>query len=94
MRVRYEGGRDRLQVLVKNEGDAELAVSLADNAYEGAGREYRVAAGEERAEVWDVARSDGWYDLSVKCGGDAGFVRRFAGHVEDGRPSRSDPANG
>ena len=70
-RVRYEAGWDRLQVVVKNEGAGELTVSVVDNAYGGEGREYRVSGGSEWMTVWDVARSDGWYDLSVKCGGDA-----------------------
>src|SRR5262249_40119759 len=34
----------------------------------------------------------GWYDLSVKANGDEGFLRRVAGHLENGRDSVSDPA--
>jgi phospholipase C len=38
--------------------------------------------------------TQGWYDVTVTSGADAAFVRRLAGHVEDGRPSVSDPALG
>lgn len=31
----------------------------------------------------------GWYDASVTVPGQAGFARRFAGHIEDGQPSRT-----
>jgi phospholipase C len=40
----------------------------------------------------DVSASHHWYDLFVT--GDKGFVGRFAGHVETGKPSWSDPAMG
>lgn len=33
-----------------------------------------------------------WYDLTVLSDHDAAFERRFAGHVENGRPGVSDPA--
>jgi phospholipase C len=36
----------------------------------------------------------GWYDLTVTSSSDPAFVRTLAGHVEDGRPSCSDPALG
>jgi phospholipase C len=44
------------------------------------------------------AHADGhhgtWYDLTVTVAGDATFVRQFAGRVETGQPSISDPAIG
>ncbi|UXU89508.1 hypothetical protein [Burkholderia sp. S-53] len=33
-----------------------------------------------------------WYDVTVSDGANGTFSRRFAGHVENGRPSYSDPA--
>ena len=43
-------------------------------------------------EGWVLASSHHWYDLTVTSGDDASFSRRLAGHVENGRPSISDPA--
>ncbi|WP_139052514.1 phospholipase domain-containing protein, partial [Xanthomonas cannabis] len=40
-----------------------------------------------------LAASDHWYDVVVEQPG-AAFRRRLAGHLETGRPSRSDPALG
>jgi len=40
----------------------------------------------------DLAASRRWYDLTVTSEADATFLRRFAGHVENGRPGVSDPA--
>ncbi|MGF6886274.1 phospholipase C [Nocardia sp. GAS34] len=36
-----------------------------------------------------VPASDGWYDVTVTGTGDNSWFRRFAGHLEDGRPSRT-----
>ncbi|WP_010508092.1 phosphocholine-specific phospholipase C [Komagataeibacter europaeus] len=43
---------------------------------------------------WNLAASDHWYDLRLTCGGHPHFVARLAGHMETGRPSRSDPRLG
>ncbi|MEO8300550.1 MAG: phospholipase C, phosphocholine-specific [Rhizomicrobium sp.] len=39
---------------------------------------------------WDVSKSGNWYDLTVTAA--SGFVRRFAGRLETGKDSVSDPA--
>ena len=39
-------------------------------------------------------RSANWYDFTVTVKGQEGFSRRFAGRVENGRDSYSDPALG
>ena len=33
--------------------------------------------------------SRGWYDLAASVAGDSAYLRRFAGHIEDGRPGIS-----
>jgi len=38
--------------------------------------------------------SYGWYDVAVRAEGDGDFLRRAAGHLENGRDSASDPAFG
>ena len=53
-----------------------------------------VPAGASRDHVRPVSSSFGWYDLSVVTDADPGFLRRLAGHLENGRDSVSDPAFG
>jgi phospholipase C len=43
---------------------------------------------------WSLGRTRGWYDLVVTVQGDPDFEYRFAGHVENGKPSISDPGMG
>ena len=39
-----------------------------------------------------LGASGGWYDFSVRVNGQADFSRRFAGRMETGADSTSDPA--
>ncbi|HWA29919.1 MAG TPA: phospholipase C, phosphocholine-specific [Rhizomicrobium sp.] len=67
---------------------------------------YPVARGERRKRlsaiaprqsnkiVWNLAASDHWYSLAVTAEGLPDFLRRFAGHAETGRASRTDPGIG
>jgi phospholipase C len=43
---------------------------------------------------WDVDSTGGWYDFRVTSSADDLFSRRFAGRIESGRPSVSDPGMG
>jgi phospholipase C len=53
-----------------------------------------VPAGQDRVRHWSLNRSARWYDITVEAPGLPGFGRRFAGRVETGRDSLSDPAMG
>jgi phospholipase C len=41
-----------------------------------------------------LERTRGWYDLVVTVQGDPEFAYRYAGHLETGEPSISDPGMG
>ena len=82
-----EGDGPSLRVC--NRSEATVAVTLTDMAY---GRPARIMTVEARgvaAMPLDVQGSHGWYDLRL---GTEGETVRLAGHIEDGRPSFSDPA--
>jgi phospholipase C len=40
----------------------------------------------------ETGKGHRWYDLTVTSHASSTFLRRFAGHVENGRPGVSDPA--
>jgi phospholipase C len=61
-------------------------VTVAD-AYTGRSRTYSLRPGHTLVHELDLHHS--WYDVTVRGGG---FLGRFAGHLETGRPSVSDPA--
>jgi phospholipase C len=53
-----------------------------------------VAGGSSVDLHWELATSGRWYDFAVSCDADTSYHRRFAGHVETGKDSISDPAMG
>lgn len=72
---------------------AGAALRLAWNAYGYAEVAQPVAAGGTAISL-PLARSHGWYDFTVTVGGFAEYSRRYAGRIETGRPSRTDPSMG
>ncbi|MDE8651012.1 phosphocholine-specific phospholipase C [Novosphingobium album (ex Liu et al. 2023)] len=89
---------DAAELRLENRGAAPLTFHIAlGDAYPapaGRNREVIVAPGETVADLWRLAKSDNWYDLSVTPGSDEGALWHYAGKVENGRPGRTDPAIG
>jgi phospholipase C len=44
--------------------------------------------------VFDTSKSFGWYDFSMKMKDNSSFERRYAGRVETGIASKTDPLMG
>ncbi len=89
-------GAESLTLTLRNPTKAELTVKVTPRAYAPAHEPWRVtlAPGDTAARTWPLKPTAGWYDLAVEVDGDATYLRRFAGHVETGRASLSDPAMG
>ena len=84
---------DELKLLLVNKGERACTVSLVANHYaESTPSHYPLAPGAQLEVVRNLAACEHWYDLSVTCDTDPRFLRRFAGHLETGHPSLSDPA--
>jgi phospholipase C len=75
-----------LQTTMVNNGPTAEVAQLS--AVDTATATITLAAGAHHQTILDpVGGHDGWYDLSVAISSDAGYLRRFAGHLETGRPS-------
>ena len=78
---------------LKNTGKQAFDTKIKDNAYGSSPVTQRVAAGQTHKLQLPVVQTHLWYDFSVNIAGmDA--ESRFAGHVETGRHSISDPFMG
>ena len=86
-RIEAEGLRATL--LLAHPGGERLPVNVRDMAYGQRPHALTLVPGETLRLPVDLRPSHGWYDLLVEAGGQS---LRLAGHVEDGRPSLSDPA--
>ena len=103
--LRELAGSDRAPIVALEEAGNSVTLKLANPTGQTCRLTVRALAydraapvtivlnpGETRTVRRNIAGSHHWYDLLVS--GEDGFSRRFAGHVETGRPSWSDPAMG
>jgi phospholipase C len=86
------GSSQTVQVVVTNAG-SPADVTVTDN-YGHTRPVTRTLPTGGRMEYVVSGDAHGWYDLTVTSSTDPSFVRALAGHVENGRPSISDPALG
>ena len=89
---RYDAGSGDLIVSVSNPGTEtrEFSLETLSPSRQGA-RRYRLAPGAGMEDRWAIAANGHWYDIALRSGR---MLRRWAGHVETGKPSHSDPALG
>jgi phospholipase C len=78
---------------VKNTSAKSVSVMVKDNAYKSAAKTVELAPGQEKDIPLELANSHGWYDFSVTAKGHDATVR-YAGHVEAGISSFTDPVMG
>jgi phospholipase C len=91
LEVRCEFENAGLVLEVTNH-DRRLIVEIWD-AYRQTSVRHQLARGKL---VWyyPLHTSSGWYDLTLRVAGNNTFEMQLAGHVENGKPSFSDPAFG
>ncbi len=93
IRVSSDRANGELNVQLINEGNTACTFVLQALKYDSsAAREIAVPARSTQALRLPLADSHHWYDQGVRVKSLAGWSRRFAGHLETGEASISDPA--
>ncbi len=97
----YERGRinkntlsGNIMLSVKNMDSKPYSILVSDNSYEGASQTKTIAPGTTAILNINLSKSYGWYDHSIKVKGYGQFEERFAGRVETGAVSKTDPLMG
>lgn len=85
-------GNVELKLINHGSGTANIAIN--DLGYHKGELKKAVAARTTATLVIDLSKSHGWYDFSVKVAGSGSFEQRYAGRVETGKESFSDPVMG
>jgi phospholipase C len=70
------------------------SIEIIDHAYKTNNHKRLLDAGSKSNMALNLANSYGWYDFSVKVSGIQIYGRRYAGRVETGRSTYSDPFMG
>lgn len=86
----YDTANQAVRLVATNEGRAEATLLVRANAYRSDGPwTLQVPLGRRAVREWTVIASHQWYDFTVT--GER-FERRFAGRMETGESTFSDPA--
>jgi phospholipase C len=87
----YDYVKGGISVAIANPGNSPMPITIVSNAYDHGGPwTFKIAGRKSRKMKWKLKSSGNWYDFSVSSGN--GYLRRFAGRVETGLHSVSDPA--
>lgn len=81
-------------VTIENLDSKSHDVVIVDNSYKTGTKNKTFAVGGKASLVLELSKSFHWYDFSVKAKGYEGYEERFAGHVETGTVTKTDPLMG
>jgi len=93
----YEGSptgpTGNVQAHVKNVSVHPVSVTVEDNSYKSGTQTKEIGAGQQALVPVPSSKSHGWYDFTVRTKG-ASSSTRYAGHVDTGKTSFTDPLMG
>jgi phospholipase C len=88
----YDTKTAGIHLALRNNAREAVEFTVTDNAYGAKPQTISVASDETAKLFWPVKESGNWYDFSVT--GPDGFLRKFAGRMEDEKDRITDPKMG
>jgi phospholipase C len=79
---------------VNRDNRQSRSIEIRDNAYNSSDQKTSIEPGANASVVVDIRKSFGWYDLTVQVQGADDFIYQYAGRIETGNSSYSDPLMG
>ncbi|WP_353196709.1 phospholipase C, phosphocholine-specific [Parapedobacter defluvii] len=92
--VKASGPTGNVIVTIENRDSKVHYVSIADNSYKTGAKNKAIPGGKKASVVLDLNKSFHWYDFSVHAKDFPEYEERFAGHVESGIVTKTDPLMG
>jgi len=80
-----------VEVVLTNTGSKPVDCRVTNAYADGQGQALTLAPGARGTLTLELSASAGWYDVAITTHETPRYLRRYAGHHEDGRPSTSDP---
>ncbi|MDN5284902.1 MAG: phospholipase phosphocholine-specific [Mucilaginibacter sp.] len=79
--------------IINNDNKAH-SIIINDNGYKTGNITKTIAANSKASIVLNLSKNHNWYDFSVKLNDHEAFEQRFAGRVETGTATKTDPVMG
>ncbi len=83
-----------VEIKLRNLSSQPHSIEIIDHAYKSNNQKRTLTASATVNLVLNLEKSYGWYDFSIKVAGNNSFEKRYAGRVETGKSSFSDPFMG
>ncbi|MBE7178539.1 MAG: phospholipase C, phosphocholine-specific, partial [Mucilaginibacter polytrichastri] len=83
-----------VELQISNTSGNDYTVEIRDNAYKTGMRTKLITKQTSQKILMNLRKDFGWYDFSVRVNRHAGYEKRYAGRVETGLHSFSDPYMG
>jgi phospholipase C len=93
VRVYYNNEDNGIALAIVNPSPQTANVTILDQ-YTGKSVGLAINAGRSDSRYFSLSRFSGWYDFAITIATDPSIKYHFAGHVETGKDSISDPAIG
>jgi phospholipase C len=90
VQLQQDPAQRTVRVVVRNNSQGPRRFAI-EEGYTKLRTRKMVLAGEDTSVEIPLADSAGWFDVKVQAEKAEPFLRRFAGHIEDGKASTSDP---
>jgi phospholipase C len=81
-------------VTIDNSGNSAAEIEVTDLSYKTVKKAFKVAAKSKSSITLNLSAHFNWYDFSVTAKGNETFSERFAGRVETGKTTKTDPLMG
>jgi len=91
--VHYNDHDNGIELRIANPSADTLNVTILDQ-YTGKKVTFGINAGRAERRYFSLDQFSGWYDFLITVASDSGIEYHFAGHVETGKDSISDPLLG
>jgi len=89
----YHERPTEIVLAIGNRGLQPATVTVRDG-YTSRETTLSLGPGQTQTQRWSLSGTRSWYDLVITVAGDPHFEYRYAGHLENGEDSISDPAMG
>jgi phospholipase C len=91
VRTNYDEKTHRITLIITNTSAQPAQVTVLDK-YSGKSVDLKIKPADTASPDWSLSHLSGWYDFVITVAADASIEYHFAGHVEDGKDSITDPA--
>jgi phospholipase C len=83
-----------IELIINNKSDRSIKVDVADQSYKQKKLQRSIHAGRKENIIHNLNDSRGWYDFTVTLESNTSFMNRYAGRVENGKETITDPLMG